>query len=490
MKSRGLVRSLRSWISQAPGMGWMAGYTATDPRRKVLNWANRPRNATSNEVLTSNLPNLVAYCRHLVRNNPTARAAEDGLVACVVGTGIALEPDTGDEMLDKLISAEFQRYCKDCGANGESIYQLQELAFREEVQSGANLWRFIPMNARLKKGRLPLAILPLEVEWLDNTMMSPGRMQANGEYYAGGIVLDKYGRPTAYMLKNPELWSMSDVERVSASQIAHTFEQRRAMQSQGEPWFAPVVEVLQQERDLVDVELKAATTCASIGLSIESEYHDRLQDGTSEDDEDGSPADPAHSLRLGGVARMYPGEKVNAFSHNRPSQAISPFRAMLRGDIAGALRISQRFLDRDSSRANYSSQRADDQDTQRLLGPVRERFGKQTIGRVYEEILPYIMVKLGRPMPRMDYRLLPDEQPYVNPKDDISAALMAISGGLSTYEREISKRGGDWKKVWEQAGKEKKEEEKLGLNFDQSGNGDTVPPPQDQPVPAAEDITN
>jgi capsid protein len=174
--------------------------------------------------------------------------------------------------------------------------------------------------------------------------------------------------------------------------------------------------------------------------------------------EEGTTEDPAQAIRLGGVARLFPGEKAEAFSHTRPSQQIKPFREMLRGDIAAALRIPSRFLDRDVSRANYSSMRADMLDTDRLLAPVREWYGHATAGRLYKKVLPYLAIKAGIPVPKKTgYRLLPDGQPYVDPQKDADAALTAINGGLTTHTKEIAKRGEDRQKVWAELAKEKKE---------------------------------
>jgi hypothetical protein len=151
------------------------------------------------------------------------------------------------------------------------------------------------------------------------------------------------------------------------------------------------------------------------------------------------------------VVRLYPGEKVHAFGHTRPSQQIAPFRQMLRGDIAAALRIPQRFLDRDVSRANYSSMRADMIDTQRLLAPVREMVGHRTIGALYRIAAPFLSAITGVVIDPNRYRLVPDGQPYVDPLKDIAAAREAIASRLSTYEAEIGARGGDYRQVQQQS---------------------------------------
>lgn len=447
---RDLGTILSSTWSTIGGFFGVGGYSATDPRRKILPIGYRPQNATANQLLTASLSGLRAYCRHLERNNPTARAAVEGLVANVVGTGIDLAPDTGDATTDARLGMAWADFRRDCVANGQhDLYYLQCQSFREVVIAGEFLWRFLVLPERVDDGKIPLCVLPLEAEWLDQNTNTVGRPDNMGMTWVGGVAFDKLGRGVAYKLRNPEL-AASEPEMVSAKEINHDFERRRALQARGEPWLAPCIETLQQERDLIDAELKAAVNTASLALVITSEYQgadDTITDGTADD--------PASTLRIGGVSRMFPGETVQAFGHTRPSQQIAPFRQMLRGDLAGALRIPQRFLDRDVSRANYSSMRADMLDSDRLLAPVREWFGHATAGRLYQQALPYLCLKAGVRMPKSNaYRLLPDGQPYVDPVKDAEGAMLAVANGMSTFEREISKRGEDPKKVLDQLTKE------------------------------------
>jgi lambda family phage portal protein len=448
------------------------GYNATDPRRKLINGASLyPNKASANTLLTGSLSGLRSYCRHLERNNPSARAGIEALVGLVVGTGIALEPTTGDEAKDAKIRAMFGEWMNTVCVDGSDIYRVQGLGMREMVTAGEAVWRLVPGS-----GPIPLRLLPLESEWLSETQAAA---PSDGCTIVAGIELDRYGQPVAYFIAPPEIGAP---EKVPAASIVHVFEKRRALQARGEPWLSPCIETLMNERDLVDAELKAAVTTASLGIAVESEAHP-----DPDTTEYGSGTDPVQSLALGSVVRLYPGEKVNAFHHTRPSQQIAPFRQMLRGDLAAALRIPQRYLDRDVSRANYSSMRADMLDTDRLLNPVREMVGHQTIGRLYAVAAPFMTAALGFVVDPTKYRLLPDAQPYVDPVKDIAGAVAAITAGLSTHEAEISKRGGDVRQVWTQLKTEQDLAKSLGIKIDLSGTnapapqssiGEVAPPPK------------
>jgi len=461
---RSVLQSILSPISTTLAGFMGGGYNVLDPRRKIIDrgqmFANK---ATANQLLNGGLSQIRTYCRHLERNNPTAQAAVLALDALVIGSGIDLEPDTGDDATNGLVRKIFYDWMRSVAVDGSDIYQLQHTAMRECPVAGEWIWRIIPGG----NGPINLRVLPLEGEWLSD---AEGAAPENGCTMAAGVELDRYGTPVAYFLVPPE---GGKPEKVKAASIIHGFEKKRSLQARGEPWFTPVIETLMNERDLVDVELKAATVTANIGLAIESEYHDRV-DTTEHGDSD----DPVQALGLGSVVRLYPGEKVNAFHHTRPSQQIAPFRQMLRGDIAAALRIPQRFLDRDVSRANYSSMRADMLDTQRLLQPIREMVGHKTIGALYRIAAPYISAILGIAIDPTRYRLLPDGQPYVDPVKDINAATAAIAAGLSTWEAEIGARGGDYRQVWAQLAKEQAEMQSMGLRVGAQAAPEQPTPPE------------
>jgi len=421
-------------------------YDAVDPR----NHATRgliARPASAADLVTSQ-PYIRNLCRNKERNNATVRAAVEGLVANIVGTGIDLEPDTGNPDNDEKLRNEWHDYKRDCFIDGMGLYEGETLACREVVVAGEGLWRGVIDPSRAAKGRIPLCVLPLESEWLGD---SGNTVVGLTEGYVGGIKLDMYGRPISYSLVSPS----GSPDNVPADKIIHIFERRRALQIRGEPWLAPILTTLHQEAGLITAELEAAKNTAGYAAAITT------NGGMPADiDERGSPT---RDINIGSVLELQQGEDIKLLSHTRPSQQIKPFRDMLRGDEAGALRIGRRWLDRDISGANYSSMRADMLDNDRLLGPVRDWFGHQSVGRLYKMVLPYLCIKAGLPLQPETYRLVPDGQPYVDPLKDAQAAASAIAFGLSTYEAEIGKRGGDYKAVWKKLAEEKQMADKLGI---------------------------
>lgn len=480
----GRARAAVAWTA-ATILGSIGGYQVLDPGRKILSVGQRrPVSLTANELATTSLPQLRSICRRLERDNPTARATVEGFVAQVIGTGIALEPDHGDDTVNARIRSVWLDYIAGCDVSGrQSIYQLQTMAGRELCTAGEFLWRHVVLPERADAGKVPLVVLPLECEWIAPDI-TPAPVSRDGVTLVSGIEVDRWGRPVAYWIRNPDPMVGGDTTRVLAGEMQHGFERRRALQNRGEPLLATAIERVQQDGDLVDAELRSAIVCGGIGVVIESPSAGPLDTTTH-----GTTEDPAMAIGIGAVARTFPGEKVTSFSHNRPGQQIQAFRGGMRGDVAGGSRVSQRWIDRDYSRANYSSMRADNIDSERLLAPVREWIGHASIGDLYVAVLPYLCVLAGVPMPkRVAYKLLPEGTPYVDPVKDVAGAVAAIAAGLSCHEDEVAKRGGDYKKVWAQLAKERKEAAKLGLVLDLSGTNAPAPDSTvGTPIPAKAD---
>lgn len=461
------ARGIATWTATSV-LGTM-GYQVLDPGRKILSpGMKRSAAYTANELATS-LPQLRSMSRRAYRDDPMARAAVEGLTAQVVGTGIALEPDHGDDVVNDRLRTVWNDFIAGCDVTGtRSLYELQTLGVRDVATSGEIVWRLVVLPERAAAGKVPLCVMPLDSEWLACDVPSP---PSGGVTMVAGIELDRWGRPLAYHLRNPASQMSSDLVRVPAVEIIHEYEHTRALQNRGEPWLAPTLERIAQAGDLIAAELQSAITCAGIGIVIKSTGGvpvDTTRRGTTED--------PAVSVGIGAAVRLYPDEDVTAFSHNRPGQQIEAFRSTLQGDIAASMRIPKRWLSKDYSGENFSASRMGNLDTDRLLSPVREWFGRATAGNLYLRALPYLCVIAGVPMPkRIAFRLLPDKCPYIDPYKEVQGSAAAITAGLSTWEAEIAKTGGDYRQVWAQLAKERAEAKSLGLVLDLSGTNAPAP---------------
>ncbi|MFH1605170.1 MAG: phage portal protein [Pseudomonadota bacterium] len=431
-----------------------SAYASTDFAKQSLR-RFRPQNMTADSALYGSLTLLIAQSRQLERSTPLGRAFVDALASELVGSGIGISPNTGDGDRDELLRAEFNRWSEHAMLDGSSLWAWQSACARELGTAGAALARILVRPERSAKGWLPLCIMPLEVEWLS---IQPVTQPPEGHAYFRGIELDQFGLPVFYHLRHP--YSMSGGERVAASEIIHIFEKRRPQQTHGEPMMAPVIERILQDARIVEAELQAAlATSAPVG-SITTEGAALPGDGDDSDTDD-----PQIDFQAGSVARLIPGEKIEWHDNKRVTEDLHPFRAEIRGDVAAAGRFSAWWLDRDPSRANYSSMRMDQLLSKRGTVSLKELLGTGCAGRPYEAALEWICLRNGIELTPeiMDYNLRPDQPEYVDPYKDVLASTMAIAAGLSTFEIEMSSRGKDFAQVVERLAVEKAKFDELGL---------------------------
>jgi capsid protein len=267
-------------------------------------------------------------------------------------------------------------------------------------------------------------------------------------------------------LRNPEILD-DPGQKIQANDVFHVFEFRRAQQQHGDPILAPVIERAFQDERLVNTELKAAISTASVGLGIESEFH---MDSQTEENSQGEDGQGIVEIPAGSVFRGHPGDKLVPMTNPRPSQLIAPFRASMRGDIAAACRVSQWWLDKDPSRANYSSMRMDQTMGKRCHAQLKEVAG-YSAKWAYRLALPWILLRLGVPLPAnaADRRRIfrcktrPDQPEYVDPQKDVAASSDAIEKNLSTFDLECSARGKNYREIFEQRKVEKDLMKSLGI---------------------------
>jgi lambda family phage portal protein len=458
----------RSWLNS---FGYMGSYATTDPSRQMIEgWV--PRNATSDQTLNWNLTNLIAQLRQLERNNCTIKGLIAGWQADIIGTGIDVEPDTGDETLNAKIRTEWAHWCNSVTPDGKTLWELQNQAMIDWCCSGASFWHEITVADRIDLGHLPICFTPIETEWLTYL---PIKTIGPDDYYTRGIQIDKIGRPIAYHVMDYELLNQQGLSTAwggpgdvwPAAKIIHGFEQRRARQAHGEPLLAVVIERCYQDGNLVDTELKASRSTAAVAGAITSMDQQDWTANTPVVDQYGNVTNnsqiaPVNDMPLATWARLQPGEKLETIVNNRPAQGIDPFRRGIRGDVASGSRSSQQWIDRDSSRANYSSMRMDEILTTRVRCPVQATFGKYVASEPYIRVLPYILLKLGIPIPKnadaarnlFRHKLMFDKPQYVDPEKDSKAAIFMVNNSLSTLEEECSARGRDYRKIREQRAKE------------------------------------
>lgn len=454
----------------------------------------------ANTELGQSLERLRDRSWYEFRNSPKARAGVESLVNLVVSTGIDVQPATGDEEDDAELHEMFLMWAEHAGADGNTtLWELQRQAFRSVVCSGEALWQIVTIPQRDDPRRpVPVAINPLDPKQLSLDPVAPVE---KGLEFIQGVEVDAFGRPVWYHITAssdkgfqtgvtdkqigvagsadfamPQNLQDGQFEfntgasgkkgvKVPAREIIHIYEKLRPGQIRGEPKLAPVLDALQQDRDMITYEMASAKIAAAFAVFITSDAEGDLS-GLSEAEEDeevsGSNEDgqgnPFYRVEGGAVNQLQPGEKVEQVNSNRPSDKMAPFRDMIDGDIAASLSIRRTDLNRDYSGANYSSMRAAQLDVRRGLDPTQNWFGDSVSCEVWRRTLMLFATAANVTPPTIDAELrefmrckaMPVGHPFVDPDKDGKAAIQNIRGSLSTWQEEVGKRGKDARRVKQQ----------------------------------------
>lgn len=465
-KPPGIVKRFLSGVA-AVFSSWLGAYSSTDPRRKILSeWA--VQRATANQALAYNIPKLVSQCRQLERTTSSARAVIEGLKTDIIGTGIDVEPDTGDDALNEKLKKAWLSWCEHASADGRSLWELQYQTPGELACGGCIIWRKVILPERVKDGLLPFAITPYEPEWFAPVAVAP---LEKDNIFVMGKEVDKFNRDKYFHFIDPQYANLGAVygtgERVPAEEVIHGFENRRPFQTHGEPWLAVAIERIKQEEDLVSIELRAANNTAAVAVAITSEYHpDETSDADSEENKEA-----VTDLTPGIVARLFPGESVETIENKRPNQLIDPFRRMLQSDIAASCRTSVKWLRKDYSSATFMNTRMEQNDMTRMHKQTQVWLGKFIASEPYKAVFPWLLMSIGMEVPKdpkalrrlMQHKLMPDLPDYVDPVKDVEGAVLAIENNLSTIEEQCAIRGKDYRKILEQREIENKKLEQSGL---------------------------
>lgn len=336
-------------------------------------------------------------------------------------------------------------------------------------------------------------------------------------YLRQGIERDKFGRPLAYHIRVADpgdrifgtaedlRWMRIPREKPwGRRQVIHNFSGLQPGQSRGISDMVSVLKSMRMTRKYQEMVLQNAVIQASYAATIESEIpRDMIMQMMGEQvtpdvsevaknylGELLTYVGSGRNLKIDGskVPVLYPGTKLNVSPLGGPGGVGEGFEQSLLRHIASGLGLSYEQFSRDYSNTNYSSARASLSETEKYMASRKKQaadaFATQVWLLVLEEEVSRGNVPLPGGMRRQDFyraplvkealgrcRWIGAGQGTIDRLKEVQAALMAIKGGLSTYETEIAKMGGDFRDVFEQRQREEKIIADRGLSFETTTPG-------------------
>lgn len=358
-------------------------------------------------------------------------------------------------------------------------------------------------------------------EWLRNSwerrpystaiqMIEPDRLsnpdnRSDEKFLRRGVVMDRYGAPIKYWFRTQhpsEAWmdgkqhtwkSVAARKPWGRQQVIHLFEQLRPDQSRGAADMVSVLKQMRMTSKFQDVALQNAVLNATYAATIESELPsdviwEQMGGGTNTAlqqymDQLATYAGAAKGLHLDGVKipHLYPGTKLNFQRSTSPDGAGEAFEESLLRKISAGLGISYEEFSRDYSKSNYSSARASMLHTFKTMQAKKKMVADRFATAIYALWLEEAINMGEIPMPQgagpdFFYQGLNKEalircewigasRGQIDELKETQAAVLRVSAGLSTYEKEIAKGGDDFRRVFAQRKREQSMIEEMGLQF-------------------------
>lgn len=333
----------------------------------------------------------------------------------------------------------------------------------------------------------------------------------------GGVRTDRRGAPQTYYIRKAHV---SEFERWSEAnewfavpaykpwgrpQVLHAREQMRIDQTRG---VADMVSALKESRitkKFREITLQQAVVSAMYSASIESELPSEAvfqQMGAGNMQSPGAAAAAyagdylaaiskyaasSKHMQIDGVRipHFFPGTKLNVKQVGAPGGVGQDFEASLLRYIAAALGVSYEELSRDYSKTNYSSARAGMVNTWRFMQSRKKIVADRMANFVFQLWLEEMLNTGGiESMPNTApnfYEGLNKEaycaaewigaaRGQIDELKETQAAVLRIKYGLSTHEDELAKLGKDWRKVYAQLERERKERELRGIELQEANS--------------------
>lgn len=504
-------------LGQLAQKGW---YFAGDPRRgRAWNYAGGQVSRLTHSLSASAhgynanwsvQPTLVQIrnnSRLLDRDNPYVHGFFKKLgINCVGENGIALQcqakmwgrdkdgkpVEKFDVAGNKVVEAGFKEWGREgnCDVTGKlSLIDFLVLTLETWARDGEVLIR---KRKGWKGNKWRYALQLIEADHLDEFY---NETLPNGNRIIMSVEIDPEGRPVAYHLLKQHpgdtLWNYGNRERVRvpAEEIEHIYTVSRINQSRGVPWIH--ASLLEFHR--IGSFREAAIINAQVGASKMGVWEE-LEEGSGaerqkaiEGQATGQETDSAGNQAyvqdaVPGAFDFAPrGYKLATFDPKYPANEFGPFnKVMLQGAMAGIL-ASYYTHTGDLDSANFSNIRSGKIDERDMYKCITWALIRKTLDKfIYADWLEMSLLSgalvfpSGSALPPavLDKFNKPQWGPrgfdWVDPKNDIEAALLEVNNGLNFRGNLVAERHGgnmDFRDICEKLAEEKAIADEFKLDF-------------------------
>jgi lambda family phage portal protein len=343
---------------------------------------------------------------------------------------------------------------------------------------------------------------PTELQWDNNVR--------------GGVRMNQYGAPQSYFIRVKHQhdiniwrgmgdlrWKEVDAEKPwGRQQVIYIREQMRVDQTRAVADIVAGLKEIAITRKFRDVTLQNAVVNAMYAASIESELppeaaYAQIGGGNIGEAITGYAeaylsaineyVGSSKHMKIDGVKipHLFPGTKLQLRPAGSPGGVGQDFEQSLLRYIAAALGVSYEELSRDYTKTNYSSARAAMANTWKFMQSRKKIVADGMANAIFRLWLEEAINKnMLRSFPANAAGMLYTDgvlnlmfealcqcdwigaaRGQIDELKETQAAVLRIKYGLSTHEDELSRLGKDWRKVYVQLERERKEREARGIEL-------------------------
>jgi lambda family phage portal protein len=350
------------------------------------------------------------------------------------------------------------------------------------------------------------------IQMIDLDRLSTPTQFLNGGRVRGGIRLDRRGKSKGAYIRTrhpSDFDGFADFRHKyvpmkkpwGRQQVIYIREQNRPDQTRGISEMVAGLTEMKITKKFRKLTLQNAAVNAMYAATIESELPSEAVYNTLNV---GSPASnvsefaksylgsiseyvgASRNLQIDGAAipHLFPGTKLNMQLAGSPGGIGQEFEQGLLRYIATTLGVSYEQLSKDYTKTNYSSARAALTETWKFMQArkrmVADKFASIVYGLWFEEMLnageleTMKFAKAPKLYDGLNFEAYTNctwigaSRGQIDELKETQAAILRIKSGLSTHEDEIGKLGKDWRKVYAQLEREKKERDLRNIELFES----------------------
>jgi len=474
LAQRRLARREREAVRLAPAR--RETFKAAEVNRLVADWVATILHP--DDEMRWSLRRMRARCRELARNDPYARHFLTMVAVNVVGPiGFKHQAQVRDNdgklnrRINDKIEEAFAEWSEEVTIDGRlSLGGFMRQGIKgvgREGETIVRLWRGFEGN------RFRFALEAIDPDQLDEKFSRPAGTDGEAEIRLG-VEVNPFGRPIGYHIWNkPEKligtdWRPRERERIPADQIVHLYDQERANQTRGLPWFLAVAMNLKMLAGYSEAELVAARTAAA-----KQGWFVKKGDAPSAGEAVSADADNRVAMEANpGLMDFAPdGYTFESWTPEHPTTAFAAFVKSKLREIATGMSVSYNALASDLEGVNYSSMRSGLLLEREVWRMLQHWWIGAFLRKIYAEWLNMALLSGELVLDSRNARKFVAAKwtgrgwQLVDAEKEINAGVTAIQTGLDSRTDILAEQGRDFEDVMEKLAEEEELAEEYGVDI-------------------------